>query len=296
MKIEDLNILYEDNHIIVVVKPQNIPTQKDESEDQDMLSLIKEYIKVKYNKPGNVFVGLVHRLDRPTGGLLVFAKTSKSASRLSEQIQNGEFDKRYLTVVVGAPIDKTRKLEHYLKKDESTNIVKIVPRSEEGVKKAELIYNVLDTYNEYIEIPIVKDPRRRLSYNEILTKPDENSIQKPKERKNPDEPIKIPKTTETKTINTLSLVEVELLTGRSHQIRVQMSSLKTPVYGDVKYGDVTRGEEKDDNENMTRNLALWAYKLNFIHPTTKQLMSFKVLPPIDKEPWIKFSKSETFCK
>jgi 23S rRNA pseudouridine1911/1915/1917 synthase len=210
MKIEDLNIIYEDNHIIVVIKPQNIPTQKDDSGDQDMLSVVKEYVKEKYNKPGNVYVGLVHRLDRPTGGLLVFAKTSKAASRLSEQIQNGEFDKRYLTVVVGAPNDKTKKLENYLKKDERTNVVKIVPRSEDGAKKAELVYNVLDTYNEYIEIPIVMSPRTKLNYNEILTKNEDGSpvVEKPKWPKKSDEPVRVPKTTERKAINTLSLVEV----------------------------------------------------------------------------------------
>ncbi len=279
MKIEDLDIIYEDNQVIVVIKPQNIPTQKDESEDDDMLSMVKQYIKEKYNKPGNVYVGLVHRLDRPTGGLLVFAKTSKSASRLSLQIQNGEFDKKYLTIVVGKPNEKTKKLEHFLKKDEKTNIVKIVPRSEEGAKKAELIYNVVDTYSEYIEVPIVKAQRTKVNQNELLikdeTKTEEELIIK----------------TERKAINTLSLVEVELLTGRSHQIRVQMASLKTPVYGDVKYGEI-----KDDDYKMSKNLALWAYKLNFIHPTTKQLIAFKVLPPIDNEPWIKFSKSEVFSK
>ena len=99
---EELNVVYEDNHIIVVVKPQNIPTQEDESKDKDLLTMVKEYIKIKENKPGNVYVGLVHRLDRPTGGLLVFAKTSKAASRLDEQLREGTMSKRYLAVVNGA--------------------------------------------------------------------------------------------------------------------------------------------------------------------------------------------------
>ena len=115
--IEDLKVLYEDNHIIVVVKPQNIPSQEDESKDEDMLSIIKEYIKEKENKPGNVYVGLVHRLDRPTGGVMVFAKTSKAASRLTEQIQDGTMQKRYLAVVLGKIKDKRSKLIHYLQKN-----------------------------------------------------------------------------------------------------------------------------------------------------------------------------------
>ena len=98
---EDLIILHEDNHVIVVLKPQNIPSCEDESKDRDMLTIIKDYIKVKYDKPGNVYLGLVHRLDRPTGGVMVFAKSSKAAARLSEQIKNGDFEKRYFAVVVG---------------------------------------------------------------------------------------------------------------------------------------------------------------------------------------------------
>ena len=98
-----MEILYEDNHVIVVLKPQNVPSQEDASKDKDMFTMVKEYIKEKYNKPGNVYVGLVHRLDRPTGGVMVFAKTSKAASRLSEQFKNGEAEKTYFAIVKGAP-------------------------------------------------------------------------------------------------------------------------------------------------------------------------------------------------
>ena len=98
-----MDIVYEDNHLIVVIKPQNIPTQQDESRDKDMLSMVKDYLKTTYNKPGEAYCGLVHRLDRPTGGLMVFAKTSKCAERLSKQIREGDFQKEYLTVVVGKP-------------------------------------------------------------------------------------------------------------------------------------------------------------------------------------------------
>lgn len=139
-----MEILYEDNHVIVVLKPQNVPSQADESGDKDMLSMVKEYIKKKYNKPGNVYVGLVHRLDRPTGGVMVFAKTSKAAARLTEQFKNKEAEKTYFAVTVGSPKIKQTKLVNYLLKDERNNIVKVVPMSTTGAKRAELDYTVLE--------------------------------------------------------------------------------------------------------------------------------------------------------
>lgn len=219
---EKLQIVYEDNHLIVVVKPQNVPSQADSSHDEDMLTMVKDYIKKTYNKTGNVFVGLIHRLDRPTGGLMVFAKTSKSASRLSEAIRNGEVEKKYLAVTVGTPKYRTNRLENYLKKDEKNNIVTIVPQLEEGAKRAELVYKVLDNNDK------------------------------------------------------LSLVEVQILTGRSHQIRVQMSLIGNPVFGDVKYhGDIVKGW----------NLALWAYKLEFEHPVSHKMLKFISYPPEEEIPW-----------
>ena len=146
---KDLTVLYEDNHIIVVVKPQNVPSQADESGDPDMLSVVKEYIKNKYDKPGNVYVGLVHRLDRPTGGLMVFARTSKAAERLCDAIKNGDFEKTYLCVTCGEPKPLNGHLTHYLKKNEKTNTVAIVPMMTEGAKKAELEYSVLQTLNDF---------------------------------------------------------------------------------------------------------------------------------------------------
>ena len=139
-----MEVIFEDNHIIVVLKPQNVPTQADESGDKDMLSMVKEYIKQKYNKPGNVFVGLVHRLDRPTGGVMVFAKTSKAASRLSEQFRNKEAEKTYLAVVTGVLKNHKSKLVNYLLKDEKNNKVKVVPMSTAGAKRAELDYEELE--------------------------------------------------------------------------------------------------------------------------------------------------------
>ena len=114
-----LNILYEDNHIIVVEKPVNIPSQADKTGDVDMLTIIKEYLKEKYKKPGNVYLGLVHRLDRPVGGVMVFAKTSKAASRLSEQVREKVFEKTYLVVVNGKMEEKKRKFRRlFIKKRE----------------------------------------------------------------------------------------------------------------------------------------------------------------------------------
>ena len=226
MEDKELKVVYEDNHIIVVIKPQNIPSQQDSSNDLDMLTKVKQYIKEKYNKPGNVYVGLVHRLDRPTGGLMVFAKTSKMASRLAESIKNGEFTKKYLAVLVGKPKYDEARLINYLKKDEKENVVKVVPQLEEGAKYAELSYKILDSNNK------------------------------------------------------LSLAEIKLQTGRSHQIRVQTSTIGNPVFGDVKYGgDIAKGY----------NLALWAYKLSFEHPISKQMMNFICYPPTDEIPW-KFFK------
>ncbi|MBQ9790954.1 MAG: RluA family pseudouridine synthase [Clostridia bacterium] len=223
---EELNVIYEDNHILVVIKPQNIPTQADDSNDLDMLTMVKNYIKEKYNKPGDAYVGLVHRLDRPTGGIMIFAKTSKAASRLSTQIKDGSFHKKYFAVVVGAPKENRQKLVHYLKKNARTNTVSVVPSLETGAKRAELEYNVL----------------------EKLTK--------------------------------VSLVDVDLFTGRSHQIRVQLKTIGCPIYGDVRYGGDTLAKG--------HNLALWAYELRFVHPTTQKNMVFKVMPPVEATPWSSF--------
>ncbi len=256
---KNLDVIYEDNHVIVVVKPHNVPSQEDETKDEDMLSLVKKYIKEKYNKPGNVYVGLIHRLDRPTGGIMCFAKTSKSASRLSKEIQDGQMTKEYLTVLEGQLPLKTKHVTNYLKKDEETNTVKIVPMGETGAKKAELIYEVVETLNEFKEVELKKQ-NYKIDENSCLTEKQPKMIKQ--------------------ISSTLSLTKIQLLTGRSHQIRVQMANLKAPVYGDGKYGAKL---------GKTKELALWAYKLEFIHPTTKQKMTFKVLPDGDKEPWKRFN-------
>ena len=213
---ENLKVLYEDNHIIIVEKKPNIPSQADKTGDIDMLTLIKDYLKEKYNKPGNVYLGLVHRLDRPVGGVMVFAKTSKAASRLSEEVRNKTFEKKYLAVVDGKFEKEAGTLEDYLYKDERNNISKVVNSTKKNAKFAKLDYEVV-VYDE------VKD---------------------------------------------LSLVKVNLHTGRHHQIRVQLSNSKHSIFGDQKYG--TRGKGKQ--------IALWAYELKIVHPTTKKEMVFKDLP------------------
>jgi len=139
-----ITILYEDNHLLVVVKPPNMLTQGDETGDEDLLSALKEDLKIRHNKPGNVFLGLVHRLDRPVGGAMVFAKTSKSASRLSDQIRTREFQKTYLAIVYGIPAHKSATLTHYLDKDERTNTVRAVMDAGEG-KLAILDYEVISS-------------------------------------------------------------------------------------------------------------------------------------------------------
>lgn len=227
-----MQVVYEDNHIIVVIKPQNQPSQKDESGDLDLLTEVKEYVKEKYNKPGEAFIGLVHRLDRPTGGLMVFARNSKSAQRLSKQMQDGLFHKVYFTVVEGRIKQQTEKLTHFLKKDEKNNIVKLCPPLEEGAKKAELIYKTLE--------------------------------------RNDDK----------------SLLSVQILTGRSHQIRVQLSAIGYPIYGDMKY----------NKKAQKGGLALWAGRLEFTHPVTKEKMTFVASPDESKKPWNEFKISKYFVR
>ncbi len=148
-----VKIVYEDNHILVVIKPSGIPSQGDKTGDEDMLTILKEYIKEKYNKPGNVYLGLVHRLDRMTEGVMVFAKTSKAASRLSENIREGDFKKRYIALVEGVmEIGKKEELENYLLKNEKTNISRVVEKSDRDFKEAKLAkleYTVRGNY-EYI--------------------------------------------------------------------------------------------------------------------------------------------------
>ena len=215
-----INIIYEDNHLLVIEKPINIPVQEDSSKDKDLLTMLKEYIKKRDNKPGNVYLGLVHRLDRPVGGIMVFAKTSKCASRLSEQVRTRTLKKTYFAVVEGK-IDKEGTFKDYLLKDTKTNIVRVDKKGKEAI----LDYKLID----------YKD--------------------------------------------NLSLVKINLKTGRSHQIRVQFSSRNYPLYGDNKY---------NKNAKVGEQIALFAKELELIHPTTKEIMKFS-LELKNKYPWSIFN-------
>jgi 23S rRNA pseudouridine1911/1915/1917 synthase len=217
----DLEILYEDNHIIVVYKPANILSQSDITQDKDMLTLLKEYVKEKYNKPGNVYIGLVHRLDRPVGGIMVFARTSKAAARLTEQVKNHTFKKEYYAVVEGKAKDSDE-LRDFLLKDSKTNITKV----DKNGKEAILNYNLVEYKDGY------------------------------------------------------SLVNINLKTGRSHQIRVQFSSRNLPLYGDQKY---------NKNSKVGEQLALFSKKITFMHPITKENITFELKMP-NRKPFDMFIK------
>lgn len=216
-----INIIYEDNHLLVVEKPVNIPVQKDDSNDLDFLTMLKDFIKKRDNKPFNVYLGLVHRLDRPVGGIMVFAKTSKCASRLSEQVRNRTFKKTYYAVVEGK-LDSSGTFKDRLLKDEKTNIVKVDDKGKEAI----LNYEVID----------YKD--------------------------------------------NLSLVSINLETGRSHQIRVQFSSRNHPLYGDQKYNKGSKVGEQ---------ISLFSKKITFNHPITKETLTFSLELP-NRKPWNLFKK------
>ena len=152
---QQLKVIYEDNHIVVVEKPVNIPSQGDKTGDIDLLTMVKQYIKGKYQKPGNVYVGLVHRLDRPVGGVMVFAKTSKAAGRLSNQVREKQFKKTYLTIVNGEMEQEKGTLEDYLLKDERNNKSKVVKEGTKNSKLAVLDYKVLK-YDKELDLSVLK--------------------------------------------------------------------------------------------------------------------------------------------
>ena len=150
-----LKVLFEDNHIIVIEKPVNIPSQSDKTGDMDLLTMVKQYIKEKYNKPGEVYIGLIHRLDRPVGGVMVYARTSKAAARLSEQVRDKKFAKKYLAVVDGKMENEKGVYEDYLIKNERTNMSKVVEEGTKNAKYAKLEYEMIK-YNEEIDLSVVK--------------------------------------------------------------------------------------------------------------------------------------------
>ena len=207
-------VLYEDNHLLVVEKPVNLPVQADASGDADLLTLLKGYIKEKYQKPGEVYLGLVHRLDRPVGGVMVFARTSKAAERLSEQFRSRQAHKRYAAITqMPAPYCQT--LRDQLLKDPKTNTSRVVPEGTPGAKPAQLSFRLAARHNG------------------------------------------------------LSLLDIQLGTGRSHQIRVQLSHAGLPLWGDARY---------NPQSHPGQQIALWAYALTIVHPTKKEPMRFVSLP------------------
>lgn len=221
----EIPVIYEDNHLLVVEKPCNIGVQGDSSGDRDMLTLLKEDLKTRYEKPGNVFLALVHRLDRPVGGVLALAKTSKAAARLTAQVRQGNLERCYLAVTHGRPVPRAAILENYLIKDEEVNRVKVLDHDAPGSKFARLEY-------------------RELAVGEVG-----------------------------------SLLWVRLHTGRSHQIRAQLAYAGYPIWGDQKYGKAP---------SPGRQVALWSYKISFMHPTKKERMSFISAPPLNRAPWDSF--------
>jgi 23S rRNA pseudouridine1911/1915/1917 synthase len=217
--------LYEDNHLLAINKPAGILSQSDRTGDPALIDLAKDYIKVTYKKPGNVFLGLCHRLDRPVSGVLLMARTSKALERINLMFQEGKIKKTYWAISRGTPRTASGTIEHFLVKDTQKNIVTTTGSPDDsGAKRAETSYRVLDR-------------------SEMFT-----------------------------------LVELQPKTGRSHQLRVAMQSLKAPIVGDLKYGGTVFDEH---------SIALHCRSLEFLHPVTKELMTITAPPP-DSEPWVYF--------
>lgn len=214
-----MTVLYEDNHIIIVNKAPGEIVQGDKTGDQPLSEKVKDYLKEKYNKPGNVFCGVTHRLDRPTSGVVVFAKTSKALSRLNEMFRNGEVDKTYWAVVKNRPPKEEDQLVHYLVKNEKTNKSNAYDSEKPHTKKAILHYRLIAASQNYY------------------------------------------------------LLEVDLETGRHHQIRAQLAKIGCPIRGDLKYGA--------PRSNPDGSISLHARSISFIHPVSKEKISVTAPVPED---------------
>lgn len=217
-----MDVLYEDNHLIIVNKAPSEIVQGDKTGDKPLSELIKEYLKEKYHKPGNVFCGVTHRLDRPTSGVVVFAKTSKALSRLNEMFRNGEVDKTYWAIVKNRPPKDEDTLIHYLIKNEKTNKSTAYDSEKPNTKKAILHYKLIAASQKYF------------------------------------------------------LLEVDLETGRHHQIRCQLAKIGCSIKGDLKYGA--------ERSNPDGSISLHARTISFVHPVSKQQIHV-VAPVPDDTLW-----------
>ena len=214
-----MDVIYEDNHIIIVNKAPGEIVQGDKTGDIPLSELIKKYLKEKYNKPGNVFCGVVHRIDRPVGGLVIFAKTSKALERLNKMLRDGEIHKTYWALVEGTPKESEATLRNFLKSDGKLNKTFVSKETDAEAKESILNYKTLAIGDRY------------------------------------------------------SLLEINLLTGRKHQIRAQLSNIGHPIKGDLKYGA--------RRSNPDGSISLLARKISFVHPVSKQNIELEApLPPL----------------
>ena len=216
---ENLQILYEDNHLLIINKQIGDIVQGDKTGDKPLSEIAKEYIKDKHNKPGNVFLGVVHRLDRPTSGIIIFAKTSKALERLNRMLREKKICKTYWAIVKNKPTKEKDTLVHYLKKNPKNNKSTTYKNETPGAKKAILHYKLI------------------------------------------------------KELNTYYLLEIDLETGRHHQIRCQLANLGCPIKGDLKYGF--------DRSNKNGGIHLHARKIEFVHPVQNKNIS--ILAPMPKD-------------
>ena len=216
-------ILYEDNHILIINKNVGQLVQGDKTEDKSLLELLKSFIKERDQKPGNVFLGLVHRIDRPTSGLVIYAKTSKALSRLTQMVKNREIKKTYWAIVPKEIIPQSQTLTHYLKKNEKNNKAIVYNKETDGAKKAILNYQIIKTLDNYM------------------------------------------------------LLEIDLQTGRHHQIRAQLSKIGVPIKGDLKYGA--------PRSNPDGGISLHARCLEFIHPVSKEQINITAPTPEKDNLW-----------
>ncbi len=215
----NLQVIHEDNHLIVVNKRVGDIVQGDKTGDKPLSEIVKEYIKDKYNKPGEVFLGVVHRLDRPTTGIVVFARTSKALSRMNELFSNRETQKTYWAVVKNKPVKSPDKLVHYIKRNEKNNTSKAHLNEVPDSKLASLEYKIIKELTNY------------------------------------------------------TALEIELHTGRHHQIRAQLAAIGSPIKGDLKYGF--------DRSNPDGGIHLHARKLSFTHPVSKETITIIAPTPDD---------------